>query len=192
MLAVEFLPGQFDQRADSAAQCIQFITCKERPLVRSAKVYLFDGQISDAQMEAIRHTLINPVEAREASLEMPETLRMEAQPPEMVKTLEGFTALDEAGLSALVQEFGLAMDESDVAFCQAYFRDEEKRDPSLTELRAIDTYWSDHCRHTTFLTSIDQVTFDTDPLCAPIAQAYGDYLKCRDKVYAGPASGTSP
>ena len=156
VLAVEFLPGQFDQRADSAAQCIQFITCKERPLVRSAKVYLFDGQISDAQMEAIRHTLINPVEAREASLEMPETLRMEAQPPEMVKTLEGFTALDEAGLSALVQEFGLAMDESDVAFCQAYFRDEEKRDPTLTELRMIDTYWSDHCRHTTFLTHIQE------------------------------------
>ncbi len=178
VLAVEYLPGQFDQRADSAAQCIQFQTCKERPLVRSAKVYLFEGAIDDGEMEKIRRALINPVEAREASLELPGTLRMETQPPEMVKTLDGFTRLDEQGLSAMVRDLGLAMDESDIAFCQAYFRDEEHRDPTLTELRMIDTYWSDHCRHTTFLTHINNAELEHEG----VKEAFAEYKALRKEL----------
>ena len=123
-LAVEYLPGQFDQRADSAAQCIQFQTCGERPTVRTAKVYLFDGEITDEQMASIRRALINPVEAREASLDRPTTLQVDYDIPTTVQTLTGFTALDAAGLAAFVRDYGLAMDEDDIAFCQAYFRDE--------------------------------------------------------------------
>ena len=182
ILAVEALPGQFDQRADSCAQCIQLMAGVDRPLIAYAKVYILEGSLSQADLDKIRDYLINPVESREASLEKPETLKMSVNVPEDVKTVTGFTTLSFEEVSKMVRDLGMAMTPSDLQFCQAYFRDEEKRDPSLTELRAIDTYWSDHCRHTTFLTSIDQVTFDTDPLCAPIAQAYGDYLKCRDKV----------
>ena len=154
-LAVEFLPGQFDQRADSAAQCIQFQTCKERPTVRSARVYMFDGEITEEQMDIIRKTLINPVEAREASLDRPETLQVDYEIPTTVEVLEGFNQLDKQGLADFVKNYGLAMDEDDIAFCQNYFKNEEQRDPTITEIRMIDTYWSDHCRHTTFLTEID-------------------------------------
>ena len=185
VFAVEYLPGQYDQRADSAAQCIQLFTQGERPQVKTATVYVLEGDLDGETVARIKHYIINPVESREASLEKPETLKMSVNVPEDVKTVTGFTTLSFEEVSRMVRDLGMAMTPSDLQFCQAYFRDEEKRDPSLTELRAIDTYWSDHCRHTTFLTSIDQVTFDTDPLCAPIAQAYGDYLKCRDKVYAG-------
>ena len=174
-LAVEYLPGQFDQRADSAAQCIQFQTCGERPTVRTAKVYLFDGEITDEQMASIRRALINPVEAREASLDRPTTLQVDYDIPTTVQTLTGFTALDAAGLAAFVRDYGLAMDEDDIAFCQAYFRDEEKRDPTITEIRMIDTYWSDHCRHTTFLTEIDGADIDHPA----VLDAYNRYLELR-------------
>ena len=175
VFAVEFLPGQFDQRADSAAQCVQILSRGERPTVRTAKVYLLYGDLSDAELAQIKKYVINPVECREASLEIPKTLDMEAEIPTSVETLVGFTKLDGEGLTAFLREKGLAMDGDDIAFLQTYFRDEEKRDPTITEIRMIDTYWSDHCRHTTFLTTIDQVTFED----ALLQKTYEQYLETR-------------
>jgi len=163
VFAVEFLPGQFDQRADSAAQCIQLISQGDRPLVRSAKVYALYGALSDADAAEIKKYVINPVEAREASMELPKTLAMDYAVPDHVATLEGFRGLDAEGLSALMKSLGLAMDLDDIKFCQAYFRTEQ-RDPTITEIRVIDTYWSDHCRHTTFGTIIDDVKFEDEML----------------------------
>ncbi len=177
VFAVEFLPGQFDQRADSAAQCIQILSQGERPLVHSAKIYLLYGDISAEEFNAIKKHLINPVEAREASLELPETLKTEFEIPTTVETLDGFNKLDKVGLAAFVKEYALAMDEDDIAFCQAYFRKED-RDPTITEIRMIDTYWSDHCRHTTFLTTIDSVSFE-DKL---LQDAYEDYIATRKQL----------
>ena len=174
VFAVEYLPGQFDQRADSAAQCIQFISQGERPLIRSAKLYMLYGSLTEKEIAEIRKYVINPVEAREAALEKPETLKIEYAVPTEVATLDGFTRLDRAGLEQFVAKYGLAMDADDIAFCQNYFRD-EGRDPTITEIRMLDTYWSDHCRHTTFLTEIDGVTFE-DPL---LEKAYQDYLDTR-------------
>ena len=174
VFAVEYLPGQFDQRADSAAQCIQFISRGERPLIRSAKLYMLYGDLTAEEIAEIKKYVINPVEAREASLEKPETLKIEYAVPTEVATLDGFTKLDRAGLEAFVAQYGLAMDEDDIAFCQQYFL-QEKRDPTIPEIRMLDTYWSDHCRHTTFLTEIDDVKFE-DPL---LEKAYRDYLDTR-------------
>ena len=174
VFAVEFLPGQFDQRADSAAQCIQIISQKERPTVRTAKVYLLYGNITETELAAIKKYVINPVEAREASLDKPETLKINYDIPTSVKTLEGFIDLDRSGLESFVAEYGLAMDADDIAFCQDYFKS-EKRNPTITEIRMIDTYWSDHCRHTTFLTNIDNVTFEDDLL----KTAYDEYIATR-------------
>ena len=186
--AVEYLPGQFDQRADSAAQCIQLMTQAERPAVRTARVYLLYGNISDEDEERIKRYLINPVEAREASLEPVETLRMEYDVPTQVSTVEGFTSLDEAGLSALLDSLGLAMDLDDLKFLQAHFRDEEKRDPTITEVRVVDTYWSDHCRHTTFSTHIDAVDILDDETRA----AYEAYLAARVEVYGEEKAAVRP
>ena len=177
VFAVEFLPGQFDQRADSAAQCIQIISQGERPIVRTAKVYLLYGDLSEEEVEAIKKSVINPVESREAALEKPETLQIAYDIPETVATLEGFLKLDQAGLADFVKSYGLAMDEDDIAFCQAYFQ-KEGRDPTITEIRMIDTYWSDHCRHTTFLTTIDNVEFEDELLQA----AYDDYIAVRKEL----------
>ncbi len=174
VFAVEYLPGQFDQRADSAAQCIQIISQGDRPTVRTAKVYLLYGDLTDAQAAQIKKYVINPVEAREAALEPVETLQIRYAIPTEVATLDGFTALSAAELSDFRAQYGLAMDDDDVAFCQSYFRSEH-RDPTITEIRMIDTYWSDHCRHTTFLTTIDAVHF-ADPL---LAQAWSDYQDTR-------------
>ena len=174
VFAVEYLPGQFDQRADSAAQCIQIISQGERPLVRSAKVYALYGDISPEELAEIKKYVINPVEAREALLGKPETLKADYDIPTTVKTLDGFIDLSRAGLEQFVRYYGLAMDTDDIAFCQEYFRS-ERRDPTITEIRMIDTYWSDHCRHTTFLTVIDDVQFE-DPL---LQAAYEDYLEVR-------------
>ena len=175
--AVEYLPGQFDQRADSAAQCIQIISQGERPLIRSAKVYLLTGDLTDAEVAEIQKYVINPVEARLADLEKPQTLKTNYEIPTTVKTLDGFIDLSREELEAFVRDYGLAMDADDIAFCQAYFRS-EKRNPTITEIRMIDTYWSDHCRHTSFLTVIDGVTFEDDLL----QQAYDDYLAVRKKL----------
>ena len=179
VFAVEPLPGQFDQRADSAAQCVQILSQGERPLVRTAKVYVLEGQISEKDLAAIRNHVINPVECREAALEMPETLAVEYAIPDSVATVTGFIGLDEAGLSALLDSLGLAMDLDDLKFLQNYFREEEKRDPTITEIRVVDTYWSDHCRHTTFSTIIDDVKID-DPA---VQAAYARYLAARVEVY---------
>ena len=177
VFAVEYLPGQFDQRADSAAQCIQIISQKERPTVRTAKVYLLYGELSEAQVKEIKKYVVNPVETREAALEKPETLMSNYEIPKTVPTLDGFIGWNRQELEAFIRQYGLAMDLDDVAFCQTYFQ-KENRDPTLTEIRMIDTYWSDHCRHTTFLTTIDHVTFE-DKL---LEDAYKDYLKTRQEV----------
>ncbi len=175
--AVEYLPGQFDQRADSAAQCIQIVSRGVRPLIRTAKVYLLYGALDAAAVNKIKKYVINPVEAREASFDLPASLAAKYDVPTDVPTLSGFTKLDRAGLEKFVSEYGLAMDADDVAFCQNYFLS-EGRDPTLTEIRMIDTYWSDHCRHTTFLTVIDGVKF-ADPL---LEKTYNEYLALRKKL----------
>ncbi len=177
VFAVEYLPGQFDQRADSAAQCIQLISCGERPTVRTAKIYMLYGSPSKEELQKIKHYVINPVEAREASLEKPETLKVNYEIPTSVPVLEGFCALDRSGLENFLEKYALAMDIDDIAFCQDYFR-KEQRDPTMTEIRMIDTYWSDHCRHTTFLTNIDSVTFEDELL----QSAYNDYLEIRKEL----------
>ncbi|MBR5745958.1 MAG: phosphoribosylformylglycinamidine synthase, partial [Clostridia bacterium] len=158
VFAVEYLPGQFDQRADSAAQCIQIISQGERPVIRSAKVYALYGKLSEDEIKRIKEYVINPVESREAALEKPQTLAEKYDIPAEVETVKGFNKLDGKGLAAFIKERGLAMDEGDIAFCQRYFR-KEGRDPTVTEIKLIDTYWSDHCRHTTFGTVIDGAEF---------------------------------
>ncbi len=177
VFAVEFLPGQFDLRANSAAECIQLISKGDRPTVRTAKVYLLYGNLSEEDVLAIKKYVINPVEAREASLEKYKTLKMSYEVPESVATLDGFCALDDAQLKAFIDEHGLAMDFDDIKFCQSYFLS-EKRDPTITEIKMIDTYWSDHCRHTTFLTTIDSVKFEDELLQA----AYDRYIETRKEI----------
>ena len=179
VFAVEPLPGQFDQRADSAAQCIQILSQGDRPLVRSAKVYVLSGKLTEENITAIKKHVINAVESREAALTMPETLEMEYAAPETVATVTGFISMDENGLSALLDQLGLAMDLDDLKFLQNYFANEEHRDPSITEIRVVDTYWSDHCRHTTFSTIIDDAVID-DPA---VAEAYKRYLDARIEIY---------
>ena len=177
VFAVEYLPGQFDQRADSAAQCIQIISQGERPIIRSAKVYALYGDLTENDIKEIKKYVINPVEAREAELKKPETLTADYDIPTTVKTLDGFLSLDRAGLEQFVKDMGLAMDADDIAFCQDYFKS-ENREPTITEIRMIDTYWSDHCRHTTFLTVIDDVKFEDELL----QSAYEEYLAVRKEL----------
>ncbi len=177
VFAVEALPGQFDQRADSASQCIQLINAGDRPDVKTAKVYLMKGKLTAEDIEKIKKYVINPVESREASMEKPETLKINYDIPETVATVEGFLDLDDAGLQEMVKSLGLAMDMDDLKFCRDYFRT-EKRDPSITEIRMIDTYWSDHCRHTTFLTTIDSVKFEDELL----QSAYEEYIAAREET----------
>ncbi|MCI9223012.1 MAG: phosphoribosylformylglycinamidine synthase [Oscillospiraceae bacterium] len=179
LLAVEALPGQFDQRADSAAQCVQLMTGGERPLVAYAKVYVLEGELAPEELEKIKGYLINPVECREASLDKPDTLERAYAAPPMVETLNGFTELDREELSALLDRLGLAMDLDDLSFLQNYFRDWERRDPTITEVRVVDTYWSDHCRHTTFSTHLKNVEIG-DPA---VQAAYERYLAARVEVY---------
>lgn len=177
VFAVEPLPGQFDQRADSAAQCIQIISQGERPTVKTAKVYLVYGDVTDSEIAEIKKYVINPVESREASQEKYDTLKTKYDIPTEVETLEGFIDLDENGLADFVKKYALAMDNDDIAFCQDYFK-KEGRNPTITEIRMIDTYWSDHCRHTTFLTTIDSVKFEDELL----QKTYEDYLNTRKEL----------
>ena len=188
VFAVEALPGQFDQRADSAAQCIQIISQGERPLIRTAKVYALYGELTEADIEAFKKHVINAVESREAALELPETLKAEYAAPETVATVDGFISMDEAALSSLLDEKGLAMDLDDLKFLQAYFRDTEHRDPTITEIRVVDTYWSDHCRHTTFSTHLDNVRI-SDPA---VQEAYDRYLAARVEVYGEEKAAARP
>ncbi|MBQ8604448.1 MAG: phosphoribosylformylglycinamidine synthase [Oscillospiraceae bacterium] len=179
--ATELLPGQFDQRADSAQQCVQFVTGGHRPVVKFARVIKLFGHVTKEELEKIKKHIINPVESRLASLEKPKTLETVYPRPEKTPVLEGFTAMAKEEFAPFIAQYGLAMDADDLAFCQEYFRDEEHRDPTLTELRMIDTYWSDHCRHTTFNTILDEVTIEHDAVKA----SYEKYLSIKEELYPG-------
>ncbi|SDE22637.1 phosphoribosylformylglycinamidine synthase [Sporomusa acidovorans] len=189
IFAMEYLPGQYDQRADWAAQSVQILTQKERPAIRTAKVLVLTGQLTEAEVAKIKDYCINPVEAREAVLDKPTSLTMPAAVPADVAVLEGFTALPEAALAQFLQERGLAMSLEDLLFCQNYFRDTEKRNPTITEIKVIDTYWSDHCRHTTFHTQIGEVDIETGPYSQPVVWSWNEYQKCRSYVYGDKAAG---
>ena len=183
MFAVEFLPGQFDQRAASAEECISILTQKERPTVRSAKIYVLIGNVSDKELEAAKKYVINPVEAREASLEKPDSLDMRISYPENVKTADGFTDMQDSDIRDYIGKMGFAMDADDLKFCQNYFANTEHRNPTITELRMIDTYWSDHCRHTTFSTKINNVTIDNGKYADVISAAYEEYKAAKADLY---------
>ena len=185
VFATEYLPGQYDQRADSAAQCVQLLTQGERPAVLSAKVIGLKGEISDQEFEKIQGYLVNPVESRVASMEKPETLEMQVEEPADVARVTGFTSWNEEQLKAYFDSMGFAMTLSDLAFCRDYFRDEEHRDPSVTELRVIDTYWSDHCRHTTFLTRLNKIDIQQGRLSQAVEAALKHYLSLREELYQG-------
>ena len=182
VLAIEYLPGQYDQRADSAMQCLQMLTMQNDSLVRTARVVVLSGALSDEDVAAIKHYCINPVEAREASLDPVDTLEMAWEQPADVAVIEGFTTMDDAALKELSAHMGLAMSFDDLKFCQTYFCEEEKRNPTVTEIRVIDTYWSDHCRHTTFMTELTDVSFEDGKFAAPIQRAYEAYKTTRENL----------
>ncbi|MGI6120278.1 MAG: phosphoribosylformylglycinamidine synthase [Desulfosporosinus sp.] len=188
VFAMEYLPGQYDQRADSAAQCVQILTQKERPNITTAKVIVIIGQISEEDFQRIKAYCINPVEAREASLEKPESLESELLTPLDVEIIERFIDMSPVELKAFLEEAGLAMSYEDLAFCQAYFRDIEKRNPTITEIRVLDTYWSDHCRHTTFNTQVEEVSIFDGDFAQPLNIAYQEYLASRNYVYGNTPS----
>ena len=183
VFAVEYLPGQYDQRADSAAQCVQILTQGERPEVKTARVLILEGDISAEQLESIKSYYINPVESREASLDKPASLELRTEEPTDVKTIDGFIDWSEDQLRTFMDDIGFAMNFEDLRFCQEYFGKTERRNPTITELKVIDTYWSDHCRHTTFMTSITDVEFINDRPDSPIKQAFQHYNDARDYVY---------
>jgi len=183
IFAVEYLPGQYDQRADSAAQCMQILTQKEKPVIRAARLIVLKGEISDEEFNKIKNYCINPVESREAVLDKPLSLKMELGIPADVEVMKGFINLNGIEIEKLNKEMGLAMSVEDLAFCQKYFKNEEKRDPFLTEIKVIDTYWSDHCRHTTFLTRLKNIKFDNGVFSSIINSVYDDYLETRKYVY---------
>ena len=185
VFSVEFLPGQFDQRADSAVQCVQFLDENAQPIIRSATTYVIEGDITEEEFEAIKNHCINPVDSRETGLQKPETLVTEFKDPEDVKIFEGFRDMDEAPLKELYSSLNLAMTFKDFLHIQNYFKNEEKRDPSMTEIRVLDTYWSDHCRHTTFSTELTQVKFDEGDYKTPIVDTYNRYLSDREVLYKG-------
>ncbi len=185
IFSVEFLPGQFDQRADSAVQCVQFIKEDELPVIKTATTYVIEGEISDAEFDAIKAHCINPVDSRETSLDKPETLVTKFDEPAEVKIFEGFKDMPEEELKALYDSLGLAMTFKDFLHIQNYFRGEEKRDPSMTEIRVLDTYWSDHCRHTTFSTELTDVSFGEGDYRAPIEDTYKEYLQTHSEIFKG-------
>jgi len=182
-LAVEYLPGQYDQRADSAAQCLQLLSHGARPTVAAAKVFVLKGSLSSDELGRIRAYLVNPVDSREASAAKPETLNPAVEPPEDVPVMEGFITANDAGLQGFQKDLGMAMTLADLQHTQKYFRDEERREPTETELRLLDTYWSDHCRHTTFLTQLSNVTIEDGPLSGAITTSYLNYRRLREKVF---------
>lgn len=183
--SVEFLPGQFDQRADSAEQCVKLLSENENPVIRTAVTYVIEGDINEAELSAIKKHCINPVDSREAVLSKPVTLVQKFEEPEDVKTFEGFCTMGESKLKELYDSLGLAMTFKDFLHIQNYFNGEEKRDPTVTEIRVLDTYWSDHCRHTTFSTELKDVVFDDGYYRAPMEKTYQDYLDTHKNLYAG-------
>ncbi|MCC0738205.1 MULTISPECIES: phosphoribosylformylglycinamidine synthase [unclassified Clostridioides] len=183
VFAIEFLPGQYDQRGDWAAQCVQIVNQGIRPAINTAKVYILSGKITDEEFSKIKDYCINPVDSREASLEKPETLKMETEIPTSVEILDGFIDLNEDGLKSFVSDKGLAMTLGDLQHVQKYFKDTEKRNPTITEIKVLDTYWSDHCRHTTFMTEIENVKIEDGKFNDIVKEAYQMYLNSRDNVY---------
>jgi phosphoribosylformylglycinamidine synthase len=185
IFGVEDLPGQYNQRADAAEQCLEILTADQRPLVKTAQIFMVKGPITADELGKIKAYCINPVASREACLAKPETLIERITPPQKVPVLDGFIQFSEDELASFKDRLGLAMSLADLLFCQAYFKQAEERDPTLTELKVLDTYWSDHCRHTTFLTEIEDVQFEAGPFAAPIQKAYAEYLETRNYVYGG-------
>ncbi|NCC43315.1 MAG: phosphoribosylformylglycinamidine synthase [Clostridia bacterium] len=185
VFSVEYLPGQFDQRADSAVQCVQFLNEDEQPIIKSATTYVIEGSITDEEFDAIKNHCINPVDSRETGMVKPETLVTNFEEPEDVNIFDGFQEMDEASLKELYSSLNLAMTFKDFQHIQNYFKGEEKRDPSMTEIRVLDTYWSDHCRHTTFSTELKNVTFKDGDYKEPIVKTYEQYLSDREVLYKG-------
>ena len=185
IFSVEYLPGQFDQRADSAEQCVQFIKEDEEPVIRTATTYVIEGNVTEEEFTAIKNHCINPVDSRETGLEKPDTLVTVFDEPEDVKILDGFQDMPEPELKALYNSFGLAMTFKDFQHIQNYFKGEEQRDPSMTEIRVLDTYWSDHCRHTTFSTELKNIRFGDGDYREPIERTYQQYLKDHSEIFAG-------
>ena len=183
--SVEFLPGQFDQRADSAEQCIRFIREDEEPVIRTATTYVIEGSVTDEEFQAVKNHCINPVDSREAAEEKPETLVTVFEEPEDIKVFDGFQDMEEGELKKLYDSLGLAMTFKDFLHIQNYYRGEEHRDPTMTEIRVLDTYWSDHCRHTTFSTELKNVTFDEGDYRDTIVNTYEQYLKDHSEIFAG-------
>ena len=185
VFSVEFLPGQFDQRADSAVQCVQFIKEDELPVIKTATTYVIEGGVTEEELEAIKAHCINPVDSRETSMEKPETLVTKFEEPADVKIFHGFKDMTEEELKELYGSLGLAMTFKDFQHIQNYFKGEEDRDPSMTEIRVLDTYWSDHCRHTTFSTELTDVTFDEGDYRTPIENTYKEYLQTHSEIFKG-------
>ena len=185
VFSVEFLPGQFDQRADSAVQCVKFLNEEEEPVIRSATTYVIEGEVSDEEFEAIKHHCINPVDSREIGMEKPETLVAKFEEPADVAILDGFQDMPEAELKKRYDSLNLAMTFKDFLHIQNYFKSEEHRDPSMTEIRVLDTYWSDHCRHTTFSTELKNVAFTDGYYREPIEGTYQKYLADRAEIFKG-------
>jgi len=183
VFAVEYLPGQYDQRADGAAQCVQLLTHAAPPKIASARIVVVRGDIDEYDFQKIKSYCINPVDSREASLDKPVSLDMRVETPPDVEVLGGFIGMDSDGVDRVRQNLGLAMKNDDLLFCQRYFRDTEKRDPTITEVRVLDTYWSDHCRHTTFLTAVKSVEIEETALNEPVRAAFDTYMRARDYVY---------
>lgn len=184
VFAVEYLPGQFDQRADSCAQCISLLTGGKRPTIKSARIYIVSGKLTEAELDQIKHYMINPVESREASLDCFDTLDIKYTIPTTVKTVEGFIYSTDDDLRFMLTDLGLAMDFDDIKFCQDYFKNVEKRNPTITEIRMIDAYWSDHCRHTTFSTKINDVKINNGKYADVIRAAYDEYKAAKADLYA--------
>ena len=183
--SVEYLPGQFDQRADSAEQCLKLLKEEEEPIIRTATTYVIEGEITDAELEAIKNYCINPVDSRETGMEKPDTLVTEFEEPADVAVFDGFMDMEEKEFKDLYDSLGLAMTFKDFLHIQNYFKNEEKRNPSMTEIRVLDTYWSDHCRHTTFSTELTDVTFEDGYFKAPLEKTYQEYLDTHKEIYAG-------
>ena len=185
VFSVEFLPGQFDQRADSAVQCVQFIKEDEQPVIHTATTYVVEGNLTDEEFEAVKKHCINPVDSRETGMEKPDTLVTKFEEPEDVRIFDGFKDMEEAPFKELYDSLGLAMTFKDFLHIQNYFRNEEHRDPSMTEIRVLDTYWSDHCRHTTFSTELTDVSFGEGDYKEPIQETYRQYLKDHSEIFKG-------
>ena len=185
VFSVEYLPGQFDQRADSAVQCVQFLDEKAQPIIRSATTYVLEGEITEEEFAAVKNHCINPVDSREIGMEKPETLVTVFDEPEDVKIFEDFMDMAQDSLKELYDSLNLAMTFRDFLHIQKYFKEEEKRDPSVTEIRVLDTYWSDHCRHTTFSTELTEVNFGEGDYKEPIVNTYQRYLSDREVLYKG-------